>query len=38
MNKFYGGTQSAQWWKIGHELLAGQNLYEKDENVSGDWL
>jgi hypothetical protein len=26
MNKLYGGTQSMQWWKIGHEWLAKQNF------------
>jgi hypothetical protein len=29
MDKFYGGTQSAQWWKICHVWLAEQNFLEK---------
>jgi hypothetical protein len=33
MDKFYGGTQSAQWWKISHVWLAEQNFCRKDENV-----
>jgi hypothetical protein len=39
MDKFYGGTQSAQWWKISHVWLAEQNYFcRKDENVLGVWL
>jgi hypothetical protein len=38
MDTFYGGTQSAQWWKISHEWLAEQKLYGKDIDVPRDWL
>jgi hypothetical protein len=38
VDKWYGGTQSAQWWKSGHKYLAEQKLYGKDSSVPGDWL
>jgi hypothetical protein len=38
MDKFYGGTKSAQWLKIGHVWLAEQNFCRKDENVPEGWL